>query len=59
MNEIDRCIDLNLGIISQLEEMSRKLYDYWFMQFEFPSENGYPYKSSGGKMEWNDEWQRC
>jgi type I restriction enzyme S subunit len=58
LNEIDSCIDLNLGIISQLEEMSRKLYDYWFMQFEFPNEDGDPFKSSGGKMEWSDELQK-
>ena len=35
--------------------MARQLYEYWFVQFEFPDENGRPYKSSGGKMVWNDE----
>lgn len=56
--EIDKCIDLNLCIISKLEAMSRKLYEYWFMQFEFPNENGDPFKSSGGKMEWSEELQK-
>ena len=34
--------------------MTRQLYDYWFVQFDFPDENGKPYKSSGGKMVWNE-----
>lgn len=37
-----------------LEAMAKQLYDYWFVQFDFPDENGKPYKSSGGKMVWND-----
>ena len=38
--------------------MSRQLYDYWFVQFDFPDENGRPYKSSGGKMVWNEKLKR-
>jgi type I restriction enzyme S subunit len=41
-----------------LEAMARQLYDYWFVQFDFPDENGRPYKSSGGKMVWNDKLKR-
>lgn len=37
-----------------LEAMAKQLFDYWFVQFDFPDENGKPYKSSGGKMVWND-----
>ncbi len=38
--------------------MAKQLYDYWFVQFDFPSENGKPYKSSGGKMVWNEKLKR-
>lgn len=38
--------------------MAKSVYDYWFLQFEFPNKNGKPYKSSGGKMIWNDELKR-
>ena len=41
-----------------LEAMARQLYDYWFVQFDFPDENGRPYKSSGGKMVWNENLKR-
>ena len=41
-----------------LEAMARQLYDYWFVQFEFPDENGNPYKASGGKMVWNEKLKR-
>ena len=41
-----------------LEAMARQLYDYWFVQFDFPNENGRPYKSSGGKMVWNEKLKR-
>ena len=41
-----------------LEAMAKQLYDYWFVQFDFPDENGKPYKSSGGKMVWNEEVKR-
>ena len=38
--------------------MAKTIYDYWFVQFDFPDENGKPYKSSGGKMVWNQELKR-
>ena len=41
-----------------LEAMARQLYDYWFVQYDFPDENGKPYKSSGGKMVWNEALKR-
>ena len=48
-------IQKNREINDYLEEMAKTIYDYWFVQFEFPNENGKPYKSSGGKMVWNDK----
>ena len=51
-------IENNNAICSNLEAMAKLLYDYWFVQFDFPDENGKPYKSSGGKMAWNDELKR-
>ena len=48
----------NDAICEDLEAMAKLLYDYWFVQFDFPDENGRPYKSSGGKMVWNDELKR-
>ncbi|WP_293691594.1 restriction endonuclease subunit S [uncultured Phascolarctobacterium sp.] len=55
---IDSKIELNNKIISELESMAKILYDYWFLQFDFPDENGKPYKSSGGKMVYNEELKR-
>lgn len=55
---IDSKIELNNKIISELESMAKTLYDYWFLQFDFPDENGKPYKSSGGKMVYNEELKR-
>ena len=52
--DIDRKIEINRAINHNLEAMAKQLYDYWFVQFDFPDENGKPYKSSGGKMVWND-----
>ena len=40
-------------INDNLEAMAKQLYDYWFVQFDFPNEDGKPYKSSGGEMVWN------
>jgi len=51
-------IELNNRIIFELEKMAKTIYDYWFVQFDFPDENGRPYKSSGGKMVWNEELKR-
>lgn len=55
---IDDKISNNNAINDELEAMAKTIYDYWFLQFEFPDENGKPYKSSGGKMVWNEELQR-
>ena len=52
---IDEKIDNNNAINAELEALARTIYDYWFLQFEFPDENGKPYKSSGGKMVWCEE----
>lgn len=57
-SNIDRKIALNREINRNLEAMARQLYDYWFVQFDFPDENGRPYKSSGGKMVWNERLKR-
>lgn len=58
ITRIDDKILLNNLIYSELEKMAKTLYDYWFVQFDFPDENGRPYKSSGGKMVWSEELQR-
>lgn len=55
---IDRKIELNRSINHNLEAMAKQLYDYWFVQFDFPDENGKPYKSSEGKMVWNEKLKR-
>ena len=55
---LDRKIALNRAINDNLEAMAKQLYDYWFVQFDFPNEEGKPYKSSGGKMVWNDKLNR-
>ena len=54
----DSKIELNRAINQNLEAMAKQLYDYWFVQFDFPDENGRPYKSSGGKMVWNNKLKR-
>lgn len=58
LSAIDDMISNNEAIAQQLEAMAKTIYDYWFLQFEFPNEEGKPYKSSGGKMVWNEELQR-
>ena len=55
---LDRKIELNRQINDNLEAMARQLYDYWFVQFDFPNEEGKPYKSSGGAMVWNEKLKR-
>lgn len=55
---ISNKISVNNDISSQLESLAKTIYDYWFLQFDFPDENGNPYRSSGGKMVWNDELER-
>ena len=57
-NNYDRKIELNRAINQNLEAMAKQLYDYWFVQFDFPNEEGKPYKSSGGAMVWNEELKR-
>lgn len=58
LSDLDAKIDLNNKINAELEAMAKTLYDYWFVQFDFPDANGKPYKSSGGKMVWNAELKR-
>lgn len=48
----------NDKVSAELESMTKLIYNYWFLQFEFPDENGKPYKSSGGKMAWSEELKR-
>ena len=58
LSNIDKKIELNRRINQNLEAMAKQLYDYWFVQFDFPNEKGKPYKSSGGKMVWNNKLKR-
>ncbi|MDN5100377.1 restriction endonuclease subunit S [Aliarcobacter butzleri] len=58
LSSLDSKIELNNKINKELETMAKTLYDYWFVQFDFPDENGKPYKSSGGKMVYNQELKR-
>ena len=55
---IDKKIETNHLINDNLEAMAKQLYDYWFVQFDFPNEEGKPYKSSSGAMVWNDKLKR-
>ncbi|MDN5053082.1 MULTISPECIES: restriction endonuclease subunit S [Arcobacteraceae] len=58
LSSLDSKIELNNKINKELEAMGKTLYDYWFVQFDFPDENGKPYKSSGGKMVYNQDLKR-
>lgn len=58
LSSIDKKIAINRRINERLEGMAKLLYDYWFVQFDFPNEEGKPYKSSGGKMVWNEKLKR-
>ena len=58
LENISNKIELNNKINKELEAMAKTLYDYWFVQFDFPDANGKPYKTSGGKMVWNEELKR-
>ncbi|HAY34721.1 MAG TPA: restriction endonuclease subunit S [Bacteroidetes bacterium] len=58
LSSIDSKFELNNFINTELEAMAKTIYDYWFVQFDFPDENGKPYKTSGGKMVWNEELKR-
>jgi len=58
LSKIDRKISVNRQINRNLEELAKQIYDYWFVQFDFPNEDGKPYKSSGGKMVCNETLKR-
>ena len=58
LGTLDKKIQINNQINQELETMAKTLYDYWFVQFDFPDQNGKPYKSSGGKMVYNQELKR-
>ena len=58
LGTLDKKIQINNQINRELEDMAKTLYDYWFVQFDFPDQNGKPYKSSGGKMVYNPELKR-
>ena len=58
LGEIDDKIANNKKLMAELEQTAQLIYDYWFTQFDFPDENGKPYRSSGGKMVWNDQLKR-
>ena len=58
LDSLDGKIELNKLINDNLEAMAKQLYDYWFVQFDFPNEEGKPYKSSGGAMVYNEKLKR-
>src|SRR5579883_23554 len=58
LSNLDAKIELNNKINAELEAMAKLIYDYWFVQFDFPDANGKPYKSSGGKMVYNEALKR-
>jgi type I restriction enzyme, S subunit len=58
LSSLDSKIELNNRINLELDVMAKTLYDYWFVQFDFPNKKGKPYKTSGGKMVWNEELKR-
>ena len=58
LSDIDEKIALNRQINDNLEAMAKQLYDYWFVQFDFPNEEGKPYRTSNGAMVWNEKLKR-
>jgi type I restriction enzyme S subunit len=58
LKSLDEKISNNKKINIELESIARDLYNYWFLQFEFPNKEGKPYRTSGGKMVWNEELKR-
>ncbi len=58
LSALDSKIEINNRINAELEAMVKTLYDYWFVQFDFPDKDGKPYKTNGGKMMWNEELKR-
>ena len=59
LSALDSKIELNNRINTELEAMAKTLYDYWFVQFDFPDKDGKPYKTSGGKMVWDEDLKRA
>lgn len=55
---LNRKVKTNKEIIDSLEAVAKTLYDYWFVQFDFPDESGTPYRTSGGEMVWNEQLKR-
>jgi type I restriction enzyme S subunit len=58
LSAIDYKIELNNDINTELENLAKTIFNYWFVQFDFPNAEGKPYKTSGGEMEWNEELKR-
>ena len=58
LSNLDKKIALNNQINARLEQMSKTLFGYWFVQFDFPDANGKPYKSSGGEMVFDETLKR-
>ncbi len=58
IRKLELKIEVNNKIATELENITKNLYNYWFLQFDFPNENRKPYKSNGGKMVWSDELKR-
>lgn len=58
LSSIDKKVAINRKANMALESLAKQIYDYWFVQFDFPNEEGKPYKSSGGKMVWNETLKR-
>ncbi len=58
LSSLDAKIELNNKINAELEAIAKTLFNYWFVQFDFPNSEGKPYKTSGGKMVWSEELKR-
>lgn len=58
LHKFELKIKNNIQVCRELETMAKTFYDYWFTQFDFPNEEGKPYRSSGGEMVWNDQLKR-
>ena len=58
LGSLDEKIELNRRKIIELESLAKTIYDYWFVQYDFPDANGMPYKSSGGKMVYDNQLKR-
>lgn len=58
LSSLESKVDVNSKICFELEAMAKAIYDYWFVQFDFPDESGKPYRTSGGEMVWNEQLKR-